>query len=155
MRRDKLASGDVAVHSALLVITAVAILAALPCLVLAIIFVDDACVSIARTIRRVRSRRNPQIGPALEDIAADLHRLGTARAMPLQNRQMRAALGASYDRRLVLACAALGVREHLAALEGLDKDIERVRVEGALIEAGLVLRHVMVELGVDGKTDHK
>ena len=139
----------------MLVITAVAILAALPCVVFAIIFVDDACASIARTIRRVRNRRNPPIAPALEVIVADLHRLGAARAAQTHNRQLRAALVASYDRRLVLACAALGVRQHLTELDGLDKDIERVRVEGALLTAGLVLRHIAVELGVDGKTDHK
>lgn len=142
-------------RSALLVITAVAILAALPCLVFAIIFVDDACVSIARTIRRARNRRKPALAPSLEVIAADLHRLGAARAAQTHNRQMHAALVASYDRRLVLACAALGLRQHLAELDGLDKDIERVRVEGALLTAGLVLRHIAVELDVDGKTDHK
>lgn len=142
-------------QDALLVITAVAILAALPCLVFAIIFVDDLCVSTARTIRRLRKRRQPQLGPALEDIAADLHRLGAARLGSATNPQMRRAVLASYDRRLVLACAALDVRQHLTELSGLDKDIERVRVEGALMSAGLVFRNVAIELGVDGKTDHK
>ena len=144
-----------AVRSALLVITAVAILAALPCVVFAIIFIDDACVTIARTYRRLRRRHHLDAPPTLEDIAADLHRLGSARIVQTQNRQMRAALTASYDRRLVLACAALGLTEHLTVLDGLDKDIERVRIEGALLEAGLVLGHIAVELGVDGKTDHK
>ena len=45
----------------------------------------------------------------------------------------------AYDERLRLACRCLEVPEHLAELEGIDLEIERVRVEGELIGAGLVL----------------
>ncbi len=144
-----------AVHNALLVFAAVAVLAALPCLVFAIIFIDDACVALARTIRRFRKRHDLQIGPPLEQIVEDLQRLGTARITGTYNRQVRRALTASYDRRLVLLCAALDIGQHLDMLDGLDRAIERVRIEGALLEAGLSLRHVATELGVDGRTDHK
>ena len=49
------------------------------------------------------------------------------------------ALLQAYDDRLRLACRALGITEHLAELEGVDQEIERVRVEGVLHAAGLAL----------------
>ncbi|MFI6227552.1 hypothetical protein ACIBCR_09580 [Micromonospora echinospora] len=76
----------------------------------------------------------------LEQIAADLWRLRAYRlgrggrpiVWPL-------LLIKAYDDRLRLACRCLGVPEHLAELEGVDREIERVRVEGALHAAGLPL----------------
>jgi hypothetical protein len=44
-----------------------------------------------------------------------------------------------YDDALIAACLCLGVSHHLHELTGLDREIERLRVEGALIEAGLTL----------------
>ena len=38
----------------------------------------------------------------------------------------------AYDDRLRAACRALGIPEHLAELTGVDREIERVRVEGVL-----------------------
>ena len=46
----------------------------------------------------------------------------------------------AYDRRLELACDTLGVAQHLHQLDGIDLDIERVRVQGRLQESGLDLR---------------
>lgn len=46
---------------------------------------------------------------------------------------------ARYDDALIAACLCLGVRHHLDELSGLDREIERLRVEGALIAAGLTL----------------
>jgi hypothetical protein len=44
----------------------------------------------------------------------------------------------AYDDRLRLACGCLGIQQHLTELDGLDLEIERVRVEGELRAAGLV-----------------
>jgi alpha-beta hydrolase superfamily lysophospholipase len=76
----------------------------------------------------------------LDQIAADLWRLrayrlgrgGRPTVWPL-------LLIQAYDDRLRLACRCLGVTEHLAELEGVDREIERIRVEGALHAAGLPL----------------
>ncbi|RZT82284.1 hypothetical protein EV382_5590 [Micromonospora violae] len=76
----------------------------------------------------------------LEQLAADLRRLGgqriggTGRSMVWHS-----ALLQAYDDRLRRACRALGVTEHLTELEGVDQEIERVRVEGVLHAAGLAL----------------
>jgi hypothetical protein len=80
-------------------------------------------------------------GPSIEQLAAELRRLGERRRQ-LAGRPHpgRDALLAAYDDRLRLASRRLGVAEYLADLEGLDREIERVRVEGALEAAGLVLR---------------
>src|SRR5215475_4235840 len=130
-------------------------MAMLPCVVLLIIFVDDLCSAIARTWRRVRRRRHGvPSGPPLEELAADLQRLGEARRLPQQAPSRRAAVLAAYDRRLVMACAALGVAHDLEELDGFDKNIERVRMEGALLQAGFVLGGVDAEIDVDGRQDH-
>jgi hypothetical protein len=42
-----------------------------------------------------------------------------------------------YDQALSAACRCLGIDEHLAEVGGLDLEIERLRVEGALTDAGL------------------
>lgn len=144
-----------AVVHALLVILAVIALAMLPCVVLLIIYIDDMFSTLARAIRRTRRRRRGEpIGPAIEDLAADLRRLGEARRLPQQSQHRRAAILAAYDRRLVLTCAALGVNQHLFDLEGFDKDIERVRMEGALLGSGFMLGGVDAESDVDGRQDH-
>jgi hypothetical protein len=143
----------VAVLQALLLLLAV--LAMLPCVVLLIIFVDDMCSALARTMRRVRRRRHGEAsGPPLEELAADLQRLGEARRLPGQAPNRRAVVLSAYDRRLALACAALGVTHHLDELDGFDKNIERVRMEGALLEAGFVLGGVDAEINIDGRQDH-
>ncbi|WBB77848.1 hypothetical protein O7606_16410 [Micromonospora sp. WMMD882] len=82
----------------------------------------------------------------LEEIAADLRRLRAYRVgrggrpivWPL-------LLIEAYDDRLRLACRYLGVPEHLADLDGVDREIERVRVEGELHAAGLPLPAAVAE----------
>ncbi|HEY0696179.1 MAG TPA: hypothetical protein VGD43_00035 [Micromonospora sp.] len=78
--------------------------------------------------------------PAIEQIAADLRRLGRQR-LSARNRSgvWSSAVLQAYDERLRQACRCLGVPEHLADLDGVDLEIERVRVEGELQKAGLVL----------------
>ncbi|WP_433306438.1 hypothetical protein ACQP2F_20795 [Actinoplanes sp. CA-030573] len=46
-----------------------------------------------------------------------------------------AAVLRAYDARLQLACRHLGVEEHLGPLEGIDRELERLRVE--YVVAGL------------------
>ncbi|PZF89636.1 hypothetical protein [Micromonospora deserti] len=76
----------------------------------------------------------------LERLAADLRRLGSQR-LGVGGRSMvwHGAVLKAYDDRLRLACRALGITEHLSELEGVDLEIERVRVEGLLHAAGLAL----------------
>ena len=52
------------------------------------------------------------------------------------------ALANAYDEWLQVACQYLAVTHHLARLDGLDRDIERLRVEGELVAAGLELPSV-------------
>lgn len=78
--------------------------------------------------------------PTIEQIAADLRRLHTQRlGVGGRSRVWQSAVRQAYDERLRLACACLGVAEHLRDLEGVDLEIERLRVEGELQAAGLVL----------------
>ncbi|MFK3981462.1 hypothetical protein ACI2K4_13925 [Micromonospora sp. NPDC050397] len=79
-------------------------------------------------------------GPAIEQVAADLRRLGGQRLdLPHQSRSRHGDVLRAYDERLRIASRYLGVAEHLADLDGLDREIERVRVEGELQAAGLIL----------------
>lgn len=78
--------------------------------------------------------------PSIEQIAADLRRLGRQRlGVASRSRVWQKAVLEAYDDRLRLASRSLGIAEHLAGLDGVDRDIERVRVEGELQAAGLVL----------------
>ncbi|MFI7023004.1 hypothetical protein ACIBMZ_09845 [Micromonospora sp. NPDC049900] len=74
----------------------------------------------------------------LEQIAADLRCLRRKRVGGAAVVWHSAVLDA-YDDRLRLACRALGIVEHLAELTGVDRQLERVRVEGELDAAGLRL----------------
>jgi hypothetical protein len=80
--------------------------------------------------------------PPIEWLARDLRRLDRQRrgGVTLESVRWRAAVMRAYDERLCLACQCLGVTENLRPLDGLDREVERVRVEGALEEAGLQLR---------------
>ncbi|WIN00678.1 hypothetical protein ACTOB_000335 [Actinoplanes oblitus] len=78
----------------------------------------------------------------IEQLAFDLRRLARQRrTSPLRWSEVgMAALLQAYDARLQLACACLGVPEQLQPLKGVDREAERVRVEGRLEAAGLALR---------------
>jgi hypothetical protein len=80
--------------------------------------------------------------PSIEQIACDLRRLDQQRrGGPTQHSEKwRAAVLRAYDLRLCLACQCLGLAEHLESLEGMDRDLERLRVESELRAAGLALR---------------
>lgn len=79
--------------------------------------------------------------PPIEQVAADLRRLSGQRlGIATRSPVWFTAVQRAYDDRLHVACSQLGLEEHLAELSGLDLDVERVRVEGLLEAAGLVLR---------------
>jgi hypothetical protein len=76
----------------------------------------------------------------LEQLAADLRRLGGHR-LAASDRSVvwHGAVIGAYDERLRTACRTLGIAEHMDELDGVDREIERVRVEGLLHAAGLTL----------------
>ena len=80
--------------------------------------------------------------PPIEWLARDLRRLDRQRrgGVTLESVRWQAAVMRAYDERLCLACECVGVGESLRPLDGFDREIERVRVEGALEAAGLNLR---------------
>jgi hypothetical protein len=45
----------------------------------------------------------------------------------------------AYDQWLQVACGCLGISQHLAGLDGVDRQIERLRMESELTAAGLQL----------------
>jgi hypothetical protein len=103
----------------------------------ALIRLDDTMRDIDLTVVLAR------LGPApIEWLARDLRRLDRQRrgGVTLESVRWQAAVIRAYDERLCLACRCLGVTENLSPLDGLDREIERVRVEGALEAAGLRLR---------------
>lgn len=76
----------------------------------------------------------------LQQLATELRRLGGHRlAVSHRSVVWHGAVIDAYDDRLRAACRALGIAEHLAELDGVDREIERVRVEGLLHAAGLTL----------------
>jgi hypothetical protein len=137
----------------------------LPCIVAVIICADDLVDRVTWTRGRRREDRalrrldrsltddtvlvpapRPEtlVGPTIEQIAADLRRLDRQRhgGIATESTAWLAAVLRAYDDRLRLASRCLGVAEHLQMLEGIDRDIERVRVEGELQATGLALRSV-------------
>jgi hypothetical protein len=79
--------------------------------------------------------------PPFERIAADLRRLGSdRRGIGQRNELWHTAVDRAYDVKLREACHALGIAEHLEGLNGMDREIERLRIEGELIVAGVRLR---------------
>jgi hypothetical protein len=126
-------------------IVALVALVSLPCLLaLAVIRIDELIELTGRAARRgwrrIRRRPEPLDLQPIELLAADLRRLNRQRlGIATRSSVWFEAVQHAYDDRLRAACQALGVPEHLVGLEGVDREIERVRVEGALIDAGLVL----------------
>lgn len=152
------------------VVLALALLALvfLPCAVAFLICAESPASHIRRRVREHRDRRAlhrldrtldhqsislaelDQHQPSIQEIAADLRRLGRQRlGIATRSKVWHAAVLLAYDDRLRLASRCLGIPEHLGELDGVDLEIERVRVEGELEAAGLSLR-----LGVRRRQDH-
>ena len=146
------------VHGAVLALALIA-LACLPCAVAFLICADDIAARLRRRLRARRERRalhhlDRTLGqrplsldaldtqqPSIQQIAADLRRLDRQRlGVATHSKVWHAAVLLAYDDRLRIASRCLGVPEHLDQLEGVDLEIERVRVEGDLEAAGLSLR---------------
>ena len=101
------------------------------------------CERAASAARRLRPRRPEAAGPPVERLAADLRRLSAAcRELPRGTSHARyRGMLAAYDDVLCSACRALDIEQSLGSLPpGLDRDLERLRVEGALESAGLLFR---------------
>lgn len=107
-------------------------------------------VKVADAVGRVWHRFWPApvepVGPPIEDIAKSLRRLqqwldsyADSRPIPGKATKVMATTNA-YDRVLVEACRALQVPEGLDGTDGLDREAERLRMQSALVDAGLVLR---------------
>jgi thiamine biosynthesis lipoprotein ApbE len=154
----------VAIPHTLVLAVAILTLLCLPAIVAAIVCADELIERAARAMhqarltrreRRAISRLDRSIGPivevvlvapedqerpTIEQIAADLHRLGQQRLGVAQRSQVwQTAVLRAYDEQLRLASACLGVTQHLSELVGVDLEIERVRVEGELQARGMTL----------------
>jgi hypothetical protein len=82
-------------------------------------------------------------GPPFEEVAADLRRLSRQRAeVAPRSRVWFVAVHRAYDERLRIACRELEIPEYLQELDGIDLEIERLRVEGLLEAAGVRLATV-------------
>jgi len=96
----------------------------------------DAVGAYLRRRRRGPEPRNPPI----ERLAADLRRVHRTLAdfPPGTPAVRRRATREAYDALLGQACAALDVPHRLDSIgEGMDREVERLRVEEALREAGV------------------
>jgi hypothetical protein len=140
------------VHIVVLTVALLTLLT-LPCVLAAILGRDPLALrgwwtgrALGRLDRHLRVGPVPSMadlpGPSFEQIAYDLRRLGRQRytGPNRQSVKWQSAVLAAYDQRLTLACQCLGLPEHLEPLEGMDRDLERMRVESQLQAAGLALR---------------
>jgi hypothetical protein len=140
---------------------AVVALFALPCALIALRAADEVALRRREWARRpleetqalheldraMQHREGPPLlddapAQAIDDIARDLRRLDRQRrgGPTLESERWLEAVLQAYDDGLCRACRCVGVPEHLEPLEGMDREIERVRVEGALEAAGVTLR---------------
>nr|WP_260192724.1 hypothetical protein [Actinophytocola gossypii] len=91
----------------------------------------------------VRRRRAPRTAaPPIERLTADLHRVHRTLAEypPGTPNVRRRATRDAYDALLAQACAAVDVPHRLTELpDGMAREVERLRVEEALREAGLTV----------------
>jgi hypothetical protein len=93
-----------------------------------------------RLLRRHTESAGVPAGPPFEQVVADLRRLARQRAQVAPRSPVWfAAVHRAYDDRLQVACRELEIPEHLHELDGIDLEIERLRVEGLLQAAGLPL----------------
>lgn len=100
---------------------------------------------LLRLPRLVRRFRHPKLvaqAPPVERIAADLRRVRRVLScfQPGTPASKRFGARQAYDELLVQACRAVDVEHRLHELpEGVDRDIERLRIEESLRCAGLRL----------------
>lgn len=117
-------------------------------LYLAVVFGTPALFALAfylaRKAQQYRARkRAPQPAyPPIEQLSKNLRRVHRYLVELPENAPMarRRAAEEAYDSLLTSACEALEVEQQLAKTSQLDHDLERLRVEEALREAGLRIR---------------
>jgi hypothetical protein len=99
----------------------------------------DRTINQPPAVDRLRMERRL---PPVEQIAAELRRLNHQRhhGLSTESEKWSAAVATAYDVWLLAACRRLNITEHLTTLVGIDRDLERLRVESQLETAGLVLR---------------
>lgn len=150
-----------AIPHLLVLAAALVTLLCLPCAVAMLICADDLTarrtwnrrghadlLALHRLDRELREAGHPLPGgavmPTIEELAADLRRLDRQRhsGPSTSSERWSAAVLHAYDQRLQLACQYLSVPQHLPATRGIDRDIERIRLEAELQAAGLELRSV-------------
>jgi hypothetical protein len=100
---------------------------------------------LAALARRLRLFPDPVPVPAeppIEQVAASLRRVGRELAIlpPGATQVRRRALLLAYDDLLQVACRELAIRHDLGEVGGWDREVERLRVEVCLQEAGLQIR---------------
>jgi hypothetical protein len=139
--------------------TALVVLLCLPCAVAVVVCADEL---VARRLWTRRGRQDlhalrcldrdlatgdralpvPEREPTIDELEADLRRLDKQRrsSPTVDSAAWLAAVVRAYDQRLAMASRCLGLPEHLGQLDGMDRELERVRVEELLRAAGLRLR---------------
>lgn len=139
--------------------TALLTLLCLPCAVAVVICADELVarrvwtrrgrqeLRALRCLERELAAREPPVprpdhDVSIQELVADLRRLNRQRrsSPTIDSVTWLTEVLRAYDHRLALASRTLGLTEHLAQLDGMDREIERVRVEGLLHAAGLRLR---------------
>jgi hypothetical protein len=119
------------------------IVATLPAFLLGALLHPDRISDWASALweRHGRHRRPQASGPPVEQLAVELRRLSgvLVDSGPVSSVR-RFGVERAYDETLAKACQALGVEHHLDDVRLADREFERLRVEGLLQEAGLVLR---------------
>lgn len=99
-----------------------------------------AVVNVPRLVRRLRRPGLVSEHPPIECVAADLRRVRRVLSCFQPGTPAIRRIGArqAYDELLMQACAALNVEHRLRTLpEGVDRDIERLRLEECLRNLGL------------------
>jgi hypothetical protein len=138
--------------------TALAALLSLPC-ALALVIRSDSTAIRRSWVRRSRADQAalclveqglPDVLPppirtgraTVEHAFAELRRLDRQRQVgPTSGSEMwLGAILRAYDEWLQVACGCLGISQHLSGLDGVDRQIERLRMESELAAAGLRLR---------------
>ncbi|MEU3272225.1 hypothetical protein ABZ639_15390 [Saccharomonospora sp. NPDC006951] len=98
---------------------------------------------LPRLMERIARRREPVAqGIPVEKLAADLRRVHAAlqQLAPGAPAVRRRATHQAYDALLVQACTAVEVTHRFdSAPQGIEREVERLRVEEKLREAGLVI----------------
>jgi hypothetical protein len=130
----------VALHPLVIGALWVILVMVVPCLLLSAVLLAPRLFNTLRERRAARQPERPQ-GPPVERLAADLRRLRAELVYrrPTNNVGLTALMQA-YDEVLEATCARLELPAHVRELPiGLDRDIERLRAEAAVQEAGIPL----------------